>query len=304
MDPVPPVVSVSSAYAESYYQGQSVVSTGAGATYECEDEVQLCALAARGATIVAGSGDKGASGIDTCGRSASWPCASPVVTCVGGTMQSGQSMDSEQRVCQAGNLPAAAPVSPASLTGGGGFSSLWPQPDFQHAAVSSWWARNSGAYAGVNTSRPVNPNRGTFDGPNTVGFWLDGRAVPDVTAAAHSFPVLFGNNSTGWDFLYTDGTSASTPVVAALAALALDHQQQLLHNTSLSFGCLNPVLYSVAAEDDAWLDITVGDIWCGEGTPCCDFGFNATAGWDPTAGLGVPRYDNLVRALNTKLAGT
>lgn len=54
LTPLPAVVSVSSAYSESFYQGEA-----RGPTYECEDEVQLCTLAARGATVVAGSGDMG-----------------------------------------------------------------------------------------------------------------------------------------------------------------------------------------------------------------------------------------------------
>ena len=305
LDPVPQVVSVSSAYGESFYQGEA-----GGPSYECEDEVALCTLAARGASIIAGSGDFGAAGIPSCGLTASWPCSSPVVTCVGGTMFDGTTVNSTQRVCQAGDLPATLPVTPAGITGGGGFSSLWERPAYQYDAVEAWWNANQGAYAGYNTSRPVDPNHGTFRGPNTQGFWLQGRAVPDVAAPAHSFPVVSLNSTDGWTVMFSDGTSASTPVVASLVALLADavwqhsaeHKDRSAENMSPAYlGCINPLLYAAAPSAGVGTpsyvdDVEQGNNFCPSTVQCCNLGFNATAGWDPTTGFGVPMYDAMLAA--------
>jgi len=64
-------------------------------------------------------------------------------------------------------------------------------------------------------------------------------------------------------------------------------------------GFLNPSLYSLG--EKAFNDITVGENNCCAGFPpnivCCQYGFNATTGWDPLTGLGSPKFPALRAAL-------
>ena len=57
-------------------------------------------------------------------------------------------------------------------------------------------------------------------------------------------------------------------------------------------GFVNPLLYSL--ESDVFIDVVKGDNHCTAGMPpqinCCKYGFSATKGWDPIAGLGSINY--------------
>ncbi len=75
-----------------------------------------------------------------------------------------------------------------------------------------------------------------------------------------------------------DGTSASTPTVAAIIALVND---ALIDAGRPPLGFLNPWLYSVGAS--AFRDVKVGS-----NMGCNTSGFPATEGWDPATGLGTP----------------
>ena len=225
-------------------------------------------------------------------------------------MFTGPDVTSSQRICQAGDLPPNSAVTPAGVTAGGGFSDLWPRPSYQDAAVSAWWKASGPAYAGYNTSRPVDPNQGSYTGPNTQGFWLQGRAVPDVSAPAHSFPVVHSNTTGQWAIVFSDGTSASTPVFASMVALVADalwqagqarggSEGRVAASTEPYYlGCINPMLYGGAAgtAPSYVLDVTSGNNYCASYTPCCDKGFNATVGYDPAGGWGVPRFDAMLHA--------
>ena len=52
-----------------------------------------------------------------------------------------------------------------------------------------------------------------------------------------------------------------------------------------SLGFVNPLLYAAAATSpSAFRDMTVGDNRCGT-LQCCEYGFDAAAGWDRWAGV-------------------
>ena len=54
-----------------------------------------------------------------------------------------------------------------------------------------------------------------------------------------------------------------------------------------ALGFLNPLLYTMSKESpETFDDITFGDNKCTRNF-CMTFGYNATAGWDPVAGLGM-----------------
>jgi subtilase family serine protease len=139
----------------------------------------------------------------------------------------------------------------------GGYSSLFPRPAYQ-------------------------------DGVPRIGRM---RGVPDVAADADSttaMSLLF----TGGVPLPAQGTSAATPLWAAVIALADQDAGQHL-------GFVNPAIYAIArspAYHRAFHDVTTGDnsvLW-----PSGVFtGYTAGPGWDPVTGWGSPNAQYLVPLL-------
>jgi subtilase family serine protease len=117
------------------------------------------------------------------------------------------------------------------------------------------------------------------------------RGVPDVAADADSntaMSLMF----TGGVPLPAQGTSASTPLWAAVIALADQDAGQHL-------GFVNPAIYAIArgpAYHRAFHDVITGDnsvFW-----PTHLFiGYRARPGWDPVTGWGSPNAQNLVPLL-------
>jgi len=105
-----------------------------------------------------------------------------------------------------------------------------------------------------------------------------------VSFSGHAYPVYtFVKGLT-----LLDGTSCSSPAFAALIARLND---ELAAKGKAPLGFVNPLLYQ-AAEKGVYNDIVDGDIKCGESL-CCALGYHAEEGWDPTTGLGTPKYDKL-----------
>ncbi|KAG5917939.1 hypothetical protein E4U53_004141, partial [Claviceps sorghi] len=113
---------------------------------------------------------------------------------------------------------------------GGGFSDRFPRPAYQARAVGAWLESD-------RTHRAQTPY-----------FNASGRAIPDVAALAVRYAVVVDNTTVG-----VSGTSASTPVFAALVQL-LNSDRLLRGKKPLGF--LNPWLYGRAAS--AMTDITRG----------------------------------------------
>lgn len=93
----------------------------------------------------------------------------------------------------------------------------------------------------------------------------------------------------GGELVSVDGTSASTPVIAAMIALINDARIKIGMSP---MGFLNPWLYATAAKfPSAFVDITQGDNNCTANAQiCCPFGLPATPGWDASTGLGTPNF--------------
>lgn len=140
--------------------------------------------------------------------------------------------------------------------------------------------------------------------PNNL-FNPSGRGYPDVSALGYNYNIVIE----GQDYPVA-GTSASCPVVAGtyhchinlniLAMISLINDARISAGKS-SVGFVNPALYQFAAsKPDVFRDITVGENNCCAGYPapsvCCQYGFNATVGWDPITGLGSPKFGNLLKA--------
>lgn len=220
-------------------------------------------LGLRGVSVLIASGDEG-PGI-SCqtndGKNATrfmpvFPAACPYVTSVGGTTY----VDPEEAVSFSS----------------GGFSEIWPQPDYQVNAVTTYLHRLGGRWDGLY-------NR-------------TGRGFPDVAAQGKNFHIF----DTGSDKLIS-GTSASAPTFAGVIALLNDAR---LASGQKPLGFLNPWLYN---NTQMLTDITKGGSkgctgssrsWePGKYVPYA--GWNATEGWDPVTGLGTPLYDKMLQAIGT-----
>lgn len=209
-------------------------------------------LGARGVSLFFGSGDEGVGEDGDCfsnappyGRSFTpeFPSSCPYVTTVGATYHFNP------------EIAALDTRFKVPFTSGGGFSNVFPTPDYQKDAVAKYLADNNNfpAYAGW--------------------FNLSGRGYPDVAAQGVNYSIV-------WDGAITsvDGTSAATPAFAAIIALVND---ALLAAGKSTLGFLNPWLYSGGYE--AFMDVTSGSA-----AGCEVAGFTAGVGWDAVTGFGTP----------------
>ena len=117
------------------------------------------------------------------------------------------------------------------------------------------------------------------------------RGVPDVAANADSTTAM-ALTFTGGVLIPAQGTSAATPLWAAVIALADQEAGRRL-------GFVNPALYAIArgpAYHSAFHDVVTGDnsvLW-----PTGVFvGYRAGPGWDPVTGWGSPNARVLVPLL-------
>ncbi|RDW68183.1 hypothetical protein BP6252_09579 [Coleophoma cylindrospora] len=159
------------------------------------------------------------------------------------------------------------PAAPSSLSSGG-FSDYFPRPTWQDKAALTY----------------IDSLKGSHD-----GFYnKSGRGIPDISAVGSRFLIGAG----GFEWLQS-GTSASTPVWAAIIALINDKR---MRTGKPSLGFLNPILYS------SNLSAAFDDVVTGSGGSCTwgsnvELGWAATPGWDPVTGLGTPNFPKLLEIL-------
>ncbi|QBZ65171.1 hypothetical protein PoMZ_06876 [Pyricularia oryzae] len=236
-------------------------------------------LASRGVSVLTASGDGGSTGIgrsrcslpdgpDGARRRATiptFPASCPWVTAVGATDNQGP------------------PVTGAFFSAGG-FSNYFAQPEWQAEAARGYVARLKSGDVWDGKS----PAEDMYNG--------SGRATPDISAVGAEFVVRRdGRDAT------VIGTSASTPVVAAMVALVND---VLLRSGANSTGWLNPALYSARFRGSAVTDVTQGrskgcffqNATSGVGITVP--GWPAAEGYDLITGVGTPNtFDKLLAAL-------
>ncbi|TEA17819.1 Tripeptidyl-peptidase sed2 [Colletotrichum sidae] len=157
-----------------------------------------------------------------------------------------------------------APAEPAWYSSGG-FSEYFERPAWQDAQARAYIERINGSHAG----------------------WYapGGRGIPDISAIGSRFLM-----QPGWT---QKGTSASTPVVAAMIALANDKR---MRQGKPSLGFLNPLLYSDKVR------AAIDDVKSGSSGSCAigdqiETGWEATEGWDPATGLGTLNFAKFIEAL-------
>lgn len=229
-------------------------------------------LGLRGVTVLHSSGDEGvgASCLSQDGSAPQFnpifPATCPYVTSVGGTVS----------------------FNPEVAWDGssGGFSYYFKRPWYQTLAV--------GTYLEKYVSKATQKYYGPY-----VDF--TGRGFPDISAHSVSpdYPVYQGGELTP-----SGGTSAASPVVASLIALLNDAR---LRSGKPTLGFLNPLLYAYGFQ--GFTDVTSGqsdgcngdDTQNGNGVPgsgvILGAHWNATVGWDPVTGFGVPNFQKLLKLI-------
>lgn len=120
------------------------------------------------------------------------------------------------------------------ITSGGGFSNITPR------TKASWQEKVVNEYLKTNAI------------PNYSFFNQSGRGYPDVSAYGADYFVYLNGRITR-----ESGTSASTPVFAAIVTLLNDIR---LANDLPPMGFINPFLYEIYDQyPEAFHDITTGD---------------------------------------------
>jgi tripeptidyl-peptidase I len=160
-------------------------------------------------------GPNGCIGPDSLVFNPTWPNTCPYITNVGATkVYPGHTVfEPESAVVD----PAGYPYS-VNFSSGGGFSNVYPIPDYQKDAVATFFADHNPPYphySALATDDPSNPYllpNITLLAGNTGGIYNRiGRGVPDVAANGDNIATY-----TGGDYSLSGGTSASTPIFAAI----------------------------------------------------------------------------------------
>lgn len=161
-----------------------------------------------------------------------------------------------------------AEVAVTRFPSGGGFSNIYPIPDYQAAAVANYFANTPPPYPFYSST-----NNDSFGAGGGI-YNRNGRGYPDVSAVGDNVfiynmgaPTLIG------------GTSASAPVFASILNRINEERIAVGKGT---VGFVNPTLYAHPE--------ILHDIVTGSNPGCGTNGFSCAAGWDPVTGLGTPNY--------------
>jgi tripeptidyl-peptidase-1 len=220
----------------------------------------FAALTARGVTVLAATGDAGAAGQ---GQTRCWshelnakrfistfPASCPYVTAVGATDNIG-------------------PPVTGAVYSAGGFSDFFARPEWQEEVVKPYVDRLLQNYT-IDRAWAHRMNM----------FNHNGRATPDISAIGSAFQIALAG-----DYAQVLGTSASTPVVAAMVALVNDARMRA---GKPSLGWLNPILYQERVRR-VLRDVTEGisaGCWFPDGKLEM-VGWQAGPGYDTVTGLGT-----------------
>lgn len=211
----------------------------------------LAQAAALGITTLAASGDLGFRGCFTSARGASFPTSSRFTTGIGGT---DLSLTPGNEIADQVVWSTYATQPGQGVGSGGGPSDTWNRPGFQQAP-------------GIGPS--IQSGKAT-------------RLSPDLAAMASFTPGLATYQGDGGGWGIGGGTSAATPLTAAMVSLVL---QQEMAAGRPALGSLPPLLYELArgpGYDSVFYDITTGT---SSRKP------DSAAGKTPAGGAAQPGYD-------------
>jgi subtilase family serine protease len=221
--------------------------------------------ARHGVTVLAGSGDEGATNDESDGQTLypyrvnSWPASDPLVTAVGGT---------QLNLDQAGNKITPDVVwNDGFGASGGGTSAVFSRPFYQNGV------------SGV-----VGKSRGTPD--ISMSAAVNGGAWIYMSFAGIETP---GVSDPGWYVI--GGTSEATPIMSGIVALA---DQQARHR----LGLINPALYLLGGLKKAGVPRTgIVSVTSGNNSFGGVTGYNATPGYNLATGWGTIDAAKFVPAL-------
>ncbi|TID15247.1 tripeptidyl-peptidase (secreted protein) [Venturia nashicola] len=243
--------------------------------------ILIAMMGLRGVTVMESSGDTGigAGCLSNDGKKRKrfdpqFPSTCPWITSVGGT--------------QAVN-PEIAWVDSS-----GGFSDYFPRPSYQADAVETYFTKRAPEKV-TTTWLPYYNNKG--------------RAFPDISAHSLTpYYLIFENGEKS----LSGGTSAAVPVMAGIIGLLNDAR---LRAGLPTLGFINPWLYGPRSSEFI-IDITGGASRGCDGINWQQLvrlnnsgiipgaTWNATIGWDPVTGLGIPDFQKMLKsALNKKDGG-
>jgi subtilase family serine protease len=211
-------------------------------------------LGLTGVGTYASAGDSGSSCNGLPYRGVAWPASSPYVTSVGGTRLTLAGANQRRNEVVWNDLRWLSAANGGGA-GGGGFASL------------------------------------SLRGPYQRGLGLPGmrRAVPDVAAAASTFPgwpVALGGT-----WLIDGGTSAAAPLVASgMAVLSADLRRRHLAAVGPADGLF---YYLARRQPSAFWDVVHGNNGFFARVP----GHAARRGYDLASGLGVPQFAEIARVI-------
>ncbi|OAA73957.1 Peptidase S8/S53, subtilisin/kexin/sedolisin [Cordyceps fumosorosea ARSEF 2679] len=180
-----------------------------------------------------------------------------------------------------GRKPGDAEAVTESFSPGGGFSNIFPAPDYQAAALDTFFTAHDPGFPSYNATDLNIPLSG--DGVYNRA----GRGYPDVSAVG-DFGVFAFNGQVGLNA----GTSMSAPIIAAMLTRV---NEERLAAGKTPVGFVNPALYK---KPDALRDVTEGRMRTDAPYSCHGKSYSATPGWDPVTGLGVPDYKAMSAYLN------
>ena len=288
----PMVLSVSYGWAE--WDQCSLIQCGnlTAAQYIKRANNEFLKLAATGVSVLVASGDAGAPGRTNEGCNTKhqinpvYPGSSPWVTSVGATFvvqDKSKHFNYTSPICQGDKCATGVQSKPVNFndvqwTSGGGFS-LESRPKWQNDYVNEYLK------SGVHL-------------PNNTLWNSKGRGYPDVVANGHNCPVY---GAMGSGFCDVDGTSCSTPVVAAIVSLLNDYQ---VSRGRKQLGFLNPLLYQMKQDNpSSYGKVLPGNNACTEAC-CCgeDYGFTTPpkeTHWNPVSGLGSPVFTEMKQYLDS-----
>ncbi|KAK5113429.1 hypothetical protein LTR85_010857 [Meristemomyces frigidus] len=247
--------------------------------YKPSNVMSFMKLALQGHTIFFSSGDSevagratdpapnGCLGANDTIFSPRWPDSCPYLTVVGATkVYPGHTVFEPESVA---NDLAGAPYTTA-YSSGGGFSNIYPVPDYQTDAVATYFAQHDPGYPYYSGNDSLGANGGLYN--------RSGRGYPDVSANGDNIAVYVGGVA-GLE----GGTSASTPIFASIVN-RISEERLAVGKTPVGF--VNPVLYAHPE--------VLNDIKNGSNPGCGTNGFSAVKGWDPLSGLGTPNYPKML----------
>lgn len=143
-----------------------------------------------------------------------------------------------------GSATADDEIATTQFSSGGGFSNLYPAPNYQKSAIDTYFRFADPIVKAYPYYSTV--NNASF-GANGGIYNRGGRGYPDVAAVGEKVLTFVNGNPE-----LIGGTSASAPVFAAI--LTRINEERLAAGKS-TIGFVNPVLY---AHPEAFHDITSG----------------------------------------------